>query len=300
MMSTPETGDANVRTPALSVVVVTYCRPDFVERCLLALERQDQELEVVVVDASPDNQTAEVVARHPSIRYLRNPNGIGHMTQSRNIGTAATRAPFVSFIDDDAFVHDGWARALVQPYKDEAVGAVGGRALNGQPGEECEGVDQIGRLLPSGELTGNFAADPGRCVDVDHLIGCNMSFRRSVLEELSGFRECFPGTALREDTDMCLRVRAKGHRLVFEPAAAVDHVGAPHARGARFDFRYQYFAHRNHVAMLIWNFGASAIVRRYLAASGRRSARSVGVSVAKLCLWVTSTAAGIVAGLVKR
>ena len=92
-----------------------------------------------------------------------------------------------------------------------------------------------------------------------------MAFRRSVLAELGGLRDDFTGVAVREDTDLFLRVRALGYRAVFTPHAVVDHVGAPHVRGRRFDYRYIYSARRNHVLLLARNFGlCSPELRRWI------------------------------------
>lgn len=241
----------------LSVIVVTYQRPDCVRRCLECLMNQSRHPdEVIVVDASNDRLTAEVVAGFAEVIYLRNESGFGRMTASRNIGLLHASGDIIAFVDDDAFAEPGWAEAIVAGYSEDAVGAVGGRALNRRPGEAEIGRDQVGKVLANGVHTGHFAADPGRMIDVDHIMGCNMSFRRGVLAELGGFREDYPGiSGVREDTDMSLRVAALGYRLVFNPAAVVDHIGAPQAKGRRFDWRYTFYSARNHVVMLGRNYG---------------------------------------------
>jgi GT2 family glycosyltransferase len=240
-----------------TVIVVTLNRPDCVCRCLeqLAVQtrRPDQ---VIVVDASRDDLTRRVVASFPEAQYLRNDNGYGRMTASRNIGLRHATGDVIAFVDDDAFAHARWLEELLKPYDDPVVGAVGGRVLNGQPGEGLIGVNEVGQLKRNGTHTGNFAADTGAVVAVGHVMGCNMSFRRGVLIECGGFREDYPGiSGVREDTDMCLRVGGLGHVIAFNPAAVVDHLGAPQATGRRFDTRYTYYAARNHVVMLMRNYG---------------------------------------------
>jgi GT2 family glycosyltransferase len=190
------------------------------------------------------------------------------MTAARNVGLLRATGLVIAFVDDDAYVRDGWLAAVTSAFDDPRIGAVAGRTCNGRPGEETEGREMIGRVLPDGSLTGHFAADVEIPRDVEHGIGANMAFRRSVLAELGGFRDDYVGVGgVREDTDMFLRVRTLGYRVVFVPQAVVDHVGAPHARGRRFDYRYMFTARRNHVLLLSRNFGlCSSRLRRWIVA----------------------------------
>lgn len=249
-----------------SVVVITYARPEYVRTCLehLGLLRRAP-LEILVVDASPDDRTARLLNEFPAVRLLRNDLGRGTMPESRQIGLAAAAGDVVAFIDDDAYVDPDWLDELLAPYEDESVVGVGGRASNGIDGEESEGLAEIGRFLPNGELTGNFGADPGRVIAVDHLLGANMSFRRSALEAIGGIRGNYPGTCVCEESDISLRLTAAGGRLVFAPRALVRHVAAPYQTGGqRFDHRYLYYLRRNHVVLLVRNLGwGSPVLRRY-------------------------------------
>ncbi|MCW3051905.1 MAG: hypothetical protein JWN14_1075 [Chthonomonadales bacterium] len=244
-------------TARTSVIVITLNRPDYVRKCLTCLESQEPRPDqIIVVDSSKDDITTKVVAEFPDVLYLRNDNGFGRMTTSRNISLKHCTGDFIAFVDDDAFAHPGWLAGLLAAYTSPEIGAVGGRALNNIPGEETQGVDHIGKLTSYGSLDGNFAADPGKTLSVDHIIGCNMSFRREVLARLGGFREDFPGiSGVCEDTDMSLRVRKLGYTILFTPEAVVDHIAAPQAIGKRFDTRYTYNGHRNRIVMLISNFG---------------------------------------------
>lgn len=238
------------------VVVATYRRPEHVRTCLRHLEQQTvAPARVVVVDASPDDLTAEVVREFPHIDYRRNDLGVGTLAASRAIGSHDAREDVIAFIDDDAYAEPAWLEHLLKAYDAPDVGAVGGRARNGRDGEERDGVDRIGRLLPNGRLTGNFAADPGRTVDADHMLGANMSVRADVLRGFGGIHDYYPGTCLREDSDLSLRVRRAGYRIRYAPDAVVLHVAGDYAKGRRFDLRYRFYGARNHVVLLRTTLG---------------------------------------------
>ncbi|GAA3751007.1 hypothetical protein GCM10022240_00300 [Microbacterium kribbense] len=256
----------------VSVVVATYGRPNHIRTCLTRLsELITAPFEVVVVDGSPDTLTRDVVAEFPDVAYLRNDLGRGTTPESRQIGFAATTGEVIAFVDDDAFVEPEWLDELVAGYYDSAIVGVGGRALNGIEGEDTRGLDEIGRLLPDGRLTGNFAADPGRIVDVDHLLGANMSFLRSAIDAIGGIRGNYPGTCLCEESDISLRLARAGGRLVFAPRAIVHHVAAPYGIGGRrFDRRWLYYSRRNHIVMLARVFGWTDVrIPRYVGATLR-------------------------------
>jgi GT2 family glycosyltransferase len=228
------------------------------------------------------------------------------MTRARNEALLHVSGAIVAFLDDDAYVRPEWSRNLAAAFRDPTIGAVAGRTCNGEPDEESQGWDEIGRLLSNGRVTGNFAANVPHLVDVDHGIGANMAFRRHVLAELGGFRDDFGGVgAPREDTDVFTRVRLLGRRVVFAPGAVVDHVGAPHASGRRFNWRYMFWIRHNHVLLLARNYGLlSHRLGAWLVMSVKEALRPGGPGGfwrrrARGCVWLSAIAYGLVVSVAK-
>lgn len=278
----------------ISVLIITYRRPQFLREQLEHLARQDVPPgQVLVVDASPDEESAQVAAAHPTVTYVRNPAGAGNMTSSRNAGLAHVRGDVIAFLDDDAYPRPDYVQRLRDFVVQHAAVAIGCcRAVNDVPGEAARGVDEIGTFDGYARLTGNFAADPGRDLPVDHGLGATMWIRTSLMRELGGFREYFPGTAAREDTDLFLRARQLGHQAWFVRGAVAQHVAAPQEGGERFDRRYTYWSAHNHALLLLAAYGCRdvrfwrSLVRDVLAQltyggpSHRRVARAVLVGAA--------------------
>jgi GT2 family glycosyltransferase len=287
-----------------TVIIVTLNRPLFLQKCLECLRAQTVPAnQVIVVDSSPGDESAKVCSTFSEVLYLRNEHGFGRMTTSRNIGLLQATGDIIAFLDDDSFADREWLSEILRCYEDPATGAAGGRAYNGTPGEKTEGLNAIGTIQPNGTITGNFAADPGRIIEVDHIMGCNMSFRREVVARLGGFREDYPGiSGVREDTDMSLRVKALGCRMVFNPMAGVEHVGAPQAVGRRFDARYMFYSARNHVVMLIRNkrFWSGTTWRYFFWQTGsalKALVRGIGKAVVMSFAPVAGIVIGVFSGL---
>jgi GT2 family glycosyltransferase len=281
----PEISRDATPTLSASVVVVTLCRPAFLRTCLQHLAEQSVPvLETIVVDASPDDLSARLVAdEFPYVRYLRNPLGPGTTGASRNLGLGVATGDILAFVDDDAFADVDWLEQLLLPYDDPKVGGVGGLARNGMDGEALYGVDDIGQFHDDGTLSGNFAADPGGVIEVDHFLGANMSFRRAAVIDAGGIRDGYPGTCLREETDLAFRVSAAGWLLVYNPKSAVQHVAAPYPKGRRFDARYEYFANRNHMVLLARHIGyTSQQMREYYRVVGRGIGKELRYSIDSL------------------
>lgn len=257
----------------LSVCVVTYERRTYLERCLRSLdENVSADVEIVIVDASKESAEQLVVGIRSSAIYVHAPELAGWMTKSRNEALNWVQGEVVAFLDDDVVVSAQWETALLAAYDDPSVSAVAGRTRNLQPGEDTYDLP-IGRVRQDGSLTEGFASIQPPMTDIDHGIGANMSFRRRMLARLGGFRDDYPGTAIREDTDIFLRVKRAGGRAVFATDAVVDHLPAPHVHGARFDLRYRLYARRNHMVLLARYDGIrSRLLRQWIA----REVRSVG------------------------
>src|SRR5690606_29657868 len=97
------------RNLSLSVVVVTYERPEFLARCLASLAGEGDAIkQVVVVDASAQSAQELVFRILPTTAYVHAPELAGHTAKSRNRAPHLVVGDVVSFIDDDVVVHRRW------------------------------------------------------------------------------------------------------------------------------------------------------------------------------------------------
>lgn len=151
--------------------------------------------DVIVVD---DRRAAAVPLDVPTgVRVLR--SGGRGPAAARNVGWRAALTPWVVFLDDDVVPAAGWWEAL--------------RADLAGLGPEVGGSQ--GRLvvpLPAGRAPTDAERNTAALAEAEW-ITADMAYRREALVRAGGFDERFPH-AYREDSDLALRVRRAGFRLV--------------------------------------------------------------------------------------
>lgn len=197
--------------PTVSVVLPTYNEADIVERKLAdvaALDYPSEKLELVVVDAS-DDRTPDIAASYfdgedeaPTVRVIREESRQG-LAVALNEGYAAATNEIIVKTDCDSTLAPDALREATANFADPAVGGVTGRTGEVLGGSEVEanyrGIQSHIQTLES-HLDSTF---------IFH--GPFSAFRRDLVVPVDG-------DSLADDSELALRVRRGGHRVVFDPA----------------------------------------------------------------------------------
>lgn len=208
-----------------SIIIPTLNRKKELAECLESIfgcSQQSSLLEVIVIDNNSTDGTweflREYAAKVPKLRCIQinERNAI----RARNLGFSLASGDIVIHIDDDIVVDREWLRCLTTAYIDESVGGVGGRLLNSGQISKVKSMNIVGRIAPWGQFFTNFDAQLPR--EVEFLHGSNASFRRDLVVKVKGLDPSYK-TNWRDDTDLCVRIRNLGYKLLFQPAALVWH-----------------------------------------------------------------------------
>lgn len=250
---------------SLTVAICTRDRPDVLDRCLESLKIlfEDKAIEVLVVDNAPPNgKTADLMRRHPLVRYtVEEKPGLDF---ARNRAWREATSDWVAYLDDDVVVDAGWFKGFREALADNPdAGGMAGLVLPWKLDTEAEilfekrggfrrgfAFRRYGQHLPGNSLHPTGAGIFGT--------GCNMAFRRDVLAKLGGFDEALdtgrplPGGG---DLDIFYRVVRAGYPFLYSPTFLVRH----EHRKDLTALRRQYYT---------WGLGLMAYVGKHLRPGG--------------------------------
>lgn len=231
-------------TPLVSVVMVTYGGYEWAAKSLTALvEHTDPVYEVILVDnASPDGTGERLRDEVQGATLVVNDQNVG-FGPGANQGAGLASGKFLCFLNPDALVETGWLPPLLEVLEGDALaGAVVPRLLNLdgtlQEAGSVVGFDGSTWALGNGEDPEDFQYRFRRYADYGSA-ACLLVPRRLFLE-IGGFHEAYV-PAYCEDVDLCLSIRARGLRTVYQPRSVIRH-----ARSASSDVaRAQQLIERN-------------------------------------------------------
>ena len=211
--------------PTVTLLICTSGRAAQLDRCLAAITAGSDLPEQLVVVNGEDAETPGVVERLSAgfreTVLVRHPNC--NLATLRNIGTPLCTGDIVAMTDDDAIPARDWVSALRSAHATHPqAGAVGGPVRSASDGFASRVADVV--VFPSPR--------PNRPIYT--LPTVNMSYRRTVMEEIGEFDESlFRG----EDVDFNWRLLKAGYEIVFEPGMKVQH---EHRRSLRGLYQQQW------------------------------------------------------------
>jgi GT2 family glycosyltransferase len=227
-----------------SVVVPTYGSTDWLRVSLLALRAHTPPgaCETVVVDDGSANpwDIEQIVARHPEVELVRHEKNLG-FAASVNRGARRTRAPVLVILNDDAVVLPGWLDGLLAALAGDPKAALVGPVSNdtGDIATIEARYDSLDQLIAFSD------AQSGEPRPVDKLSLFCAAVRRSAFDEVGGLDESY-GRGLFEDDDLCMALRARGHRALLVPSVFVHHAaGTSFRRLSPFEYHARFEVNRN-------------------------------------------------------
>ena len=212
--------------PELSIIIPVYNNLNYTLECLSSLMQQSTSLsyEVIVMDDCSTDETAQVLSTIPGLRYICNETNLGFL---RNCNKAAdlSLGRYLVLLNNDTKVLPGWLDTLYATFTNhEDVGIAGSKL-----------VYPDGRLQEAGGIIWNDATgwnwgrlqDPNHprynyVRDVDYVSGASLMISKELFNAVGRLDERYI-PAYAEDADLCMAVRDRGLRVVYQPHSVVIH-----------------------------------------------------------------------------
>lgn len=215
----------------LSVVILNYKVPYFLELCLQSVEAAilNIEAEIIVVDnLSQDNSCVMVRQKFPNIKLIENNENYG-FSKGNNIGVAQAKGAYVCILNPDTVVAENTFEILLNFVKDkEKIGIVG-----------CKLIDGIGNYLPESKrnipipkiaiqkVLGNNKKYYANHINDTSIgkasifVGAFMLLKKAVYDEVSGFDEDY--FMYGEDIDLSYKIEKNGYQNYYVGLSTIIH-----------------------------------------------------------------------------
>jgi GT2 family glycosyltransferase len=256
--------------------------------------------ELIVVDQTKEHEPEtrqyldDLIARNKIKHvYVDVPN----LPNARNVGIKEATGDIMLFLDDDISINENTIPSHISGFSQGDIGCVTGKV-------RVQNIEQAGNkvLKKSGPfkkfvkrfllffwptrashvgwlgILSDFTR--GKTLPADTCIGCNMSFRAEVFTRCGFFDVNYSGNAVREDTDMSVRLRRGGYRIMYVPNASVIHY-MDNAGGTRTDPNeaYWHIIFRNQCYFYLKNFRYSRRHIKFIQLFDIMSCKKLGLNV---------------------
>jgi GT2 family glycosyltransferase len=229
-----------MKKPEASIIIPTYNRTSSIGLLLASLKNQlNKSVELIIVEQGINNNSEiskyfNGIDSQTTYLFLKSPS----LTKARNMGINASKADILIFLDDDVIAKKDLINNHLKNYKDELIGGVVGRVIT--PGQKIELKNyNVGKINFLGSFSDGYSSDVMQ--EVDTVIGCNHSWRKSLLKKVGGFDEKFTGNAVREDSDISLRIKKQNYKIIFDPSIEVIHARAETGGSRKNENRVKWY-----------------------------------------------------------
>lgn len=215
----------------VSTIVSTYSDNRYYDLIELmdALRKQINEYNEIIIIIDANQHLYTTIKNHAlkygnsNIKVIFNPENKG-LSHSRNIGIHHSNGDILAFIDDDAIPCPDWTNEIIKTFlKDDKIGAVTGDVI---PVWEDNNMSWFPKEL-HWMISCSYTLTPKKEKEIERGFGTNMAFRRKVFQRVGEFNTKLGINGKNwvggEDTDMFLRVKDNGTKIIFNPDIKVYH-----------------------------------------------------------------------------
>jgi O-antigen biosynthesis protein len=212
--------------PLVSIIIPIYGQIGFTIRCLksISLNLPKCSFEIIVIDDASKDNSLDILKLVKGIKVFKNATNRGFI-YSCNFAAKKAKGDYLYFLNNDTQVTEGWLDHLIKTFKDfPGAGLVGSKLVypNGKL-QEAGGIIwkdgsawNFGRYQDPNDPVFNYARE------VDYCSGASIMIPKTIFNKMKGF-DPYYSPAYCEDSDLALKLRSRGYRVIYQPLSTVVH-----------------------------------------------------------------------------
>lgn len=240
------------KNPSVSIITLLYNKSNLTEKYLISLsENVSIPFQLILLDNASTDDTSELLSRIEGAVILRSSKNL-QFIRGNNLASVAAVGKYLLFLNNDTEVKKGAVESMLHTIENE---------------KNCFGV-AAKIIFPSGLLqeAGSIIWSNGSCYgygrgqnpdlpefnyrrEVDYGSAACLLVRHDEFVEVGGFDNRY-APAYYEDTDLCMKLRHAGGRIIYEPRAEIIHYeyssSSPEAAIAKMQEREAIFRDKWH------------------------------------------------------
>ncbi len=233
----------------VSVIIPLYKSRKVIHEQVMRWTKDRLRTEIIYVDDQcPEKSTAAVFQswnarpdkKDFTVKVIL-PHGNRGFGMACNLGAYYALGKYLIFLNADTTTTPNWIEPIVEALKDESVGIVGNLQIK-EGGQWHGTIDSAGSEwnwdysnfihLGRHQHEGQLLEEPFHWNDApkeimrpeerEMVTGCCFGIRKALFDEVGGF-DCRYRVGYWEDSELCMTVREKGYKILFEPKSVVFH-----------------------------------------------------------------------------
>ncbi|OAQ19870.1 glycosyltransferase [Thermosulfurimonas dismutans] len=222
-------------SPIISVVILNYKKPimTILSALSVLIALKDVPHEIIIVDNESDRFFTEILYRYlqkqKNVKIIASKNNL-FFGEGNNIAIDRVQGRYVLFLNNDAFIGPNIKYLLDILEEKEDIGAASPIIINQdfRISEVGGIVSPLGDVLQIGKFM-NFektlwnSLNNMAFIEVDYASAACLMVRAEILKKYGGFDYIYE-PFYYEDTDLCLRIKCLGYKIVCIPKAISLHI----------------------------------------------------------------------------
>jgi len=226
--------DFTAAAPDLAVVMVLFNRFELTMQALASLrDNFPGGIQLILIDNASADDTARIAQYVTGAKIVSLTENIGYL-RAANRALPYVTAPALLYLNNDVELgHGAIAAALARLASAQDIGAVCGKIIRSHGA-----LQEAGSIIwRDGSTSGYLRDEPALAPaanflrEVDYGSAVFLLCRTALVQQLGGFDEDF-APSYYEDADLCQRLRAAGHRILYDPAIIIHHLEFGSAQNA--------------------------------------------------------------------